>query len=820
MKKWHGFILILMVVFLLAQAALAAPPQVEFKQAKNKIDVTIGGKYFTSYLHALDPAQPTARKGLVLAKPVLYPIHSPSGVTLNRGYPFENVKGERQDHPHHQGMYFTLDIGSEKFWGNSSKPLPIIQHKKVLKMTGGPGQGTLTTLMHWVGNNGKPMLEEHRTMVFRGSEGQAQYAIDFTITLKAVDRKVVFADNKEGMFCVRVAPWLKESDTGRYLSSNGEETEKNVWGKRAQWMRLEGEKDGKKYGITILNHPRSVNYPTYWHARGYGCFSANPLGQGVFQRGRKVPNPQPLNLTLQKGESALFMFRMLFYEGARNKQQMDKEFKAYSAPQSVLAPGAEVKKKASGFQFTEGPAADGLGNVYFTDIPNNRILKWSLDGKLSTYSENSGGANGLFFDRAGNLLVCEGGNRRIVSLDSKGKATVLADSYKNKKLNKPNDLWIDPKGGIYFSDPIYGRVEKEQDGEHVYYITPDRKKVIRVIDDFVRPNGLIGTPDGKTLYVTDRGDKKTYRYTIKPDGTLTGKKLFAPAGSDGMTIDTAGNVYLTTEAVVVYDPKGNLIETIKIPETPANVCFGGPDFQTLYITARTSLYAVPMRIKGIPSLAAGGSIPAGYKVVYEQGFESVSALKDFEFADPAKWKFVEAGNGSGALEFLGPGKYKPKVRSPHVVGLIAGKMFGDFVLEAELLQTGKEYGHRDMCLYLNFQDPSHFYYVHIASRADPHAHNIFLVNDKPRTAIAKKTTKGIDWGDKVWHKVRLVRDAGAGTIQVFYDDLNQPLMVAQDTHFRLGQVGFGSFDDSGRIDNIKIWAPKVTAKDSLFFTKK
>lgn len=267
---------------------------------------------------------------------------------------------------------------------------------------------------------------------------------------------------------------------------------------------------------------------------------------------------------------------------------------------SLVAPAAELKKLAAGFQFTEGPAADAKGNIYFSDIPNNRIHIWSLDGKLSTFRENSGGANGLYFDKDGNLLACEGTGRRLVSIDPQGKLTVLADKYQGKRFNSLNDLWLDPKGGVYFTDPRYGnRDHMEQDGEHVYYLTPDRKKVIRVIDDMIRPNGLIGTPDGKLLYVADHGAKKTYVYTINPDGTLANKKLFAPQRSDGMTMDNQGHVYLTAATVAVYNSKGEKIETIVVPEQPANVCFGGKDRQTLFITARTSLYSLRMQVKGI-----------------------------------------------------------------------------------------------------------------------------------------------------------------------------------------------------------------------------
>lgn len=260
---------------------------------------------------------------------------------------------------------------------------------------------------------------------------------------------------------------------------------------------------------------------------------------------------------------------------------------------SVVADGAKVEKLTGGFQFTEGPAADARGNIYFSDIPNNRIHKWSLDGKLSTFRENSGGANGLYFDAKGNLLACEGGGRRLVSIDPKGNVTVLAEKYQGKRFNSLNDLWIDPKGGVYFTDPRYGnRDGMEQDGEHVYYLSPDRKKLIRVIDDMVRPNGVIGTPDGTTLYVTDHGGRKTFVYKINENGTLSNKKLFAPEGSDGMTIDNEGNVYLTTDVVAVYNKDGKKIEEIKVPERPANVTFGGKDKRTLFITARTSLYSI------------------------------------------------------------------------------------------------------------------------------------------------------------------------------------------------------------------------------------
>ena len=274
----------------------------------------------------------------------------------------------------------------------------------------------------------------------------------------------------------------------------------------------------------------------------------------------------------------------LLTSGIYAQKQSDKQ---------IISFESTMQKLAGGFKFTEGPASDKEGNVYFTDIPNSRIHKWSVDGKLSTFMENTGQANGLFFDKDGNLITCAGGTGKLVSIDLQGNITVLADSYEGKPFNSPNDLWIDPKGGIYFTDPRYGNRENlPQDGEHVYYLSADRKQLVRVIDDMVRPNGVIGTSDGKKLYVADHGANQTYVYKINPDGTLSEKKLFVPQGSDGMALDEGGNLYLTAEAVNIYNPTGKLIQTIEVPESPSNVCFGGKDKMTLFITARMSLYSI------------------------------------------------------------------------------------------------------------------------------------------------------------------------------------------------------------------------------------
>ena len=259
----------------------------------------------------------------------------------------------------------------------------------------------------------------------------------------------------------------------------------------------------------------------------------------------------------------------------------------------------KVKQLANGFQFTEGPAADSRGNVYFTDIPKERIHIWTIDGELQTHRENSGRANGLYFAPNGSLLACEGGSRRMTIQSAKGKLKVLTDSFGGGKYNSPNDLWLDKWGGVYFTDPRYGNQDgMEQDGFHVYYIESKGKVVTRVINDHMKPNGIIGTSDNKTLYVADAGGSKIYAYSITGPGSIHKKRLFCESGSDGMTLDHLGNLYLTTGSVHVFNSTGKDLGKIEVPEGPANVTFGGKDYSTLFITARTGLYSVKMKVHG------------------------------------------------------------------------------------------------------------------------------------------------------------------------------------------------------------------------------
>jgi len=273
----------------------------------------------------------------------------------------------------------------------------------------------------------------------------------------------------------------------------------------------------------------------------------------------------------------------------------------------LIAPGEKVVKLADGFAFTEGPAVDSKGNVYFTDQPNNKIHIWTTEGKLETFLENSGRANGLYFDLKGNLLACADMDNQLWSITIADTShTILVLNYNDKTLNGPNDLWVRPDGGIYFTDPLYVRPywvrskEMQQDGEHVYFISPDSKTMSRVTNDLVKPNGIIGTPDGKKLYVADIGANKTYVYDILPDGSLVNKKLFAELGSDGMTIDQKGNVYLTGNGVTVFNKKGRQKAHIKVDAGwTANVCFGGKEMKTLFITASQYLYSLKMNVEGV-----------------------------------------------------------------------------------------------------------------------------------------------------------------------------------------------------------------------------
>jgi gluconolactonase len=270
----------------------------------------------------------------------------------------------------------------------------------------------------------------------------------------------------------------------------------------------------------------------------------------------------------------------------------------------VIVPGAKLEKLAGDFAFTEGPTCDKAGNLFFVDQPNNRIMEWSVEGKLSTFLQPSGRANGMMFDANGNLIACADEHNQLWSIAPDKKVTVLVKDYRGKYLNGPNDVWVAPGGAMYITDPFYKRTwwdhdKMALDREEVFYLSPDRKNLVQVTDDLKKPNGITGTPDGKTLFVSDIGAGQTWRYEIQPDGSLTNKSLFCKLGSDGMTIDAEGNLYLTGHGVTVFDKTGQQIEHIDVPENwTANVCIGGRERTTLFITASKSLYSIQLLVKG------------------------------------------------------------------------------------------------------------------------------------------------------------------------------------------------------------------------------
>lgn len=257
------------------------------------------------------------------------------------------------------------------------------------------------------------------------------------------------------------------------------------------------------------------------------------------------------------------------------------------------------------FSFTEGASVDKKGNVFFTDQPNNKIWEYSADGKLSLWMENTGRSNGTYFDAKGNLVSCADEHDQLIAISPKKKIKVLVHDLDGHLLNGPNDVWVAPNGGMYITDPYYQRDYWERkkpdlDGQYVYYLPKIGGKLITVASDLQQPNGIVGTPDGKYLYVADIKGNKTFKYTISSDGSLTNKQLFCELGSDGMTLDDHGNVYLTGKGVTIFNPSGVKIAHIDIDEPwTANLCFAGRHKDYLFITASKAIYIIKMNVKGV-----------------------------------------------------------------------------------------------------------------------------------------------------------------------------------------------------------------------------
>lgn len=317
--------------------------QVKPDVAQRRVDITIDGEPFTSYVW------PTTLK-----KPVLYPLTAADGTIVTRGYPLKPNPGERTDHPHHAGMWFNYgNVNGFDFWNNSDAIKPeqrpkmgTIEQEKILYAKSGPQRGELGAESVWVTGTGEKILDDHTRYVF-AKVGDAR-EIDQITSLRAL-APVVFHDDKEGMLGIRVASWL-ESPTakggtftdasgratavtdqaspgasGMYLTSEGRRGD-DAWGTRGRWCTLTGKKDGKEYVIAILDHPGNPGYPTYWHARGYGLFAANPLGRSIFDK-----KESPMNFSLAKGQTATFRYRVLIYPHAVTAEQMNQQADAFAA---------------------------------------------------------------------------------------------------------------------------------------------------------------------------------------------------------------------------------------------------------------------------------------------------------------------------------------------------------------------------------------------------------------------------------------------------------------------------------------------------------
>jgi Methane oxygenase PmoA len=328
----------------LAPGADASRVKVVANDSARRVDVTIDGKPFTSYIY------PTTLK-----KPVLFPLRTAAGTVVTRGYPLEPRKGERVDHPHHVGLWFNHgDVNGLDFWNNSdaiaadrAPKMGTIVHRRVLEATSGADRGELLVWADWVDSEGHPLLHERTRFVFRGDKDAR--SVERVTQLTALDRRVVFRDNKEGVLGLRVARALEQPAdkpevftdaagrptpvpvldntgvTGQYLSSEGLKGDA-VWGTRGRWTLLSGIVESEKVTLAMLDHPSNPGYPTYWHARGYGLFAANPLGQKVFSEGK-----QELNLTVEAGHSVTFRHRLLILTGAAGADTIEREFRAFAS---------------------------------------------------------------------------------------------------------------------------------------------------------------------------------------------------------------------------------------------------------------------------------------------------------------------------------------------------------------------------------------------------------------------------------------------------------------------------------------------------------
>jgi gluconolactonase len=267
----------------------------------------------------------------------------------------------------------------------------------------------------------------------------------------------------------------------------------------------------------------------------------------------------------------------------------------------------KVRKLAGGMQFVEGPVwtSDNGGFLVFSDIPANEMKKWSEKEGLTAFRNPSHNANGNTRDREGRLITCEHGSRRVTRTEKDGSITVLAESFNGKRLNSPNDIIVKSDGTIFFTDPTYGikKDQQEQPVRYVFRLNPDTKELTPLLKDFVQPNGLCFSPDEKRMYIADSGGPNHIRvFDVQPDNTLTNTRVLCKIDQgvpDGIRCDANGNIWSSAgDGIQIFSPEGKLLARIPVPESPANLAFGGSDHQTLFITARSSLYAIRTKVPG------------------------------------------------------------------------------------------------------------------------------------------------------------------------------------------------------------------------------
>jgi len=278
---------------------------------------------------------------------------------------------------------------------------------------------------------------------------------------------------------------------------------------------------------------------------------------------------------------------------------------AQDPPETPADPAGQVERVAHGFRFTQGPAWSRDGHLLFSDIPSGKIMKYTPGGSAEVYRESSNGAAGNAFDAQGRLYTCETHARRITRTDKKGRIEVLADKFDGKRLNAPADLAVSKPGNVYFTDPAFGNQQdtRELDFYGVYHVTPKGQLSV-IARPAGRPNGITLSPNGRTLYVVNSDERNVRAYDVDREGNADHERV-AISGIDGIPggirADEDGDLYVAANGIDVYSPEGKLLRTILVAEKPSNCAFGGADFETLYITARTSLYCI--RLKGDPDPA-------------------------------------------------------------------------------------------------------------------------------------------------------------------------------------------------------------------------